>query len=223
MITNIYQKTASTLFFDISTMTVKIFIMKILIATKNPAKAKEIDKYLGDGFELVSLADFPDAPNIEETGKTFLENAILKARAYFEWAGLPSVADDAGLGIDALNGEPGVMSRRWPGYEATDQELIDLALLKLKNVPKEKRTAHLRTVGVFYDGENILHVEGSIDGYIVEKQTVPCEKGYPFRSIFWIPKFNKLYQDLTHEEHDQINHRRLVYSELGRKILALGK
>lgn len=203
--------------------------MKVLIATKNPAKLKEIEKYLGDGFEKVSLADlpaqagFPDAPDAQETGKTFLENATLKAKTYFEWSGIPAVSDDGGLEIDALNGEPGVLSRRWPGYEATDQELIDLALAKLKDVPQDKRTAHLRTVGVYYDGKNTLHVEGAIDGYIVEKQTAQCEKGYPFRAIFWIPRFNKLFQDLTHEEHEEINHRRLVFLELGRKILALEK
>lgn len=195
--------------------------MKILIATKNPAKAKEVAKYLGDNFEKVNLG--AEAPDVEETGKNFLENATLKARTYFEWSGLPSVSDDGGLEIDALNGEPGVMSRRWPGHEASDQELIDLALSKLKDVPWEKRTAHLRTVGIYYDGKNTLHVEGGIDGYIVEKQTEPCEKGYPFRAIFWIPKFNKLYQDLTHEEHEEINHRRVAYLELGRQILALEK
>lgn len=195
--------------------------MKILIATKNPAKAKEIEKYLDDNFEKITLS--AEAPDIQETGRTFLENAILKAKVYFEWSGIPAVSDDGGLEIDALNGEPGVMSRRWPGYEATDQELIDLALSKLKDVPKNKRTAHLRTVGVYYDGRNTLHIEGSIDGFIVAKQTEPCEKGYPFRSILLIPKFNKLYQDLTHEEHEEINHRRLVFLELGRKILALEK
>lgn len=194
--------------------------MKILIATKNPAKAKEISKYLGDNFEKVFLANFPNAPDVEEIGNTFLENARLKAVAYFEWSGIPSVADDAGIEIDFLNGEPGVKSRRWLGHEMSDQEMIDMALKKLDGVPKEKRTAHLRTVGVYHDGNNILHNDGSIDGYIVDKQTVPCEKGYPFRSIFWIPKFNKLYQDLTNEEHQQINHRRFVYSELGRQILA---
>ena len=197
--------------------------MKILIATKNPAKAKEIYKYLGDNFEKVFLSDFPNAPDIEETGKTFLENALLKAKAYFEWSGIPSIADDAGIEIDFLNGEPGVKSRRWLGYEMSDQEMIDTALKKLNGVSKEKRTAHLRTVGVYYDGINILNVEGGIDGYIVEKQIVPCKKGYPFRSIFWVPKFNKLYQDLTHEEHEQINHRRFVYSELGKKMLGLEK
>lgn len=193
----------------------------ILIATKNPGKAREINKFFGDRFELVSLTDLKDAPDIEETGKTFEENAILKAKTYFEWSGIPAVADDAGLEIDFLNGEPGVKSRRWLGYEMKDQEMIDTALNKLKGVPREKRIAHLRTVGAYFDGKNILTETAAIDGYIVEQQTAQCEPGYPFRSIFWIPRFNKLYQDLTHEEHEQINHRRVVYGKLAERIQQL--
>lgn len=209
--------------------------MKLLIATKNPGKTREIKKFLGESasrrIELISLTDFPNAPDIEETGKTFEENATLKAKAYFKWSGIPSVADDAGLEIDFLKGEPGVKSRRWPsfaeasagklGREKTDQELIDMALDKLKGVPTEKRTAHLRTVGVYFDGKNILTETAAIDGYIVDEKTAECEKGYPFRSIFRISQFNKLYQDLTHEEHEKINHRKVVYGKLAKRIQRL--
>jgi len=201
--------------------------MKLLIATKNPGKAREIKAFLGRSadwrIELVSLLDLFDAPDIEETGKTLEENAVLKARAYFEWSGTPCVADDAGLEIDFLNGEPGVKSRRWLGYEMKDQEMINTALDKLKGVPIEERTAHLKTVGAYFDGKNILTETAAIDGYITEEQTAECEPGYPFRSIFWIPEFNKLYQDLTYEEHEQINHRKVVYQKLAEKILWLEK
>ena len=195
--------------------------MKILIATKNPGKAREMKTFLGNGFEIVSLTDLPNAPDIEENGNTFEENALLKARFYFDWSGVPSIADDAGLEIDYLNGEPGVLSRRWPGYEATDEELIETALKKLNGVPKENRTARLRTVGLYYDGKQTLSRTASVEGYITEDYCGHCEKGYPFRSIFWIPKFKKLYQDLTHEEHEQINHRKVVYGQLAQDILNL--
>ena len=142
--------------------------MKILIATKNPGKAGEIKEFLGNGFELASLTDFPDSPDTEETGETFEENALLKARTYFEWSGISSVADDGGLEIDYLNGEPGVKSRRWPGYEATDEELIEMALKKLEGVPQENRTARLRTVGTYYDGKNIISRTASVEGYMGE-------------------------------------------------------
>ena len=111
--------------------------MKILVATKNPGKAREMKIFLGNGFDIVSLADLLDAPDIEENGDTFEENALLKARFYFDWSNTPSIADDAGLEIDYLNGEPGVLSRRWPGYEATDEELIEMALKKLALKPDE--------------------------------------------------------------------------------------
>ena len=192
--------------------------MKILVATKNPSKLKEMREFLGGGFELISLADLPGAPEVEETGSTFRENALLKARAYFEWSGLPTIADDGGLEIDFLNGEPGVVSRRWPGYEATDQELIDMALEKLKGVSREKRTAHLTTVGAFYDGQHELSEIASIDGYITEEQLVDCNPGYPFRAIFWIPEKKCLYQHLTPEEHEEVNHRKVVYGRLGERI-----
>lgn len=195
--------------------------MKILIATKNPGKAREVKSFLESNFEVVSLSDFPDAPEVKETGETFEENAILKAKKYFEWSATPTVADDSGLEIDYLVGEPGVLSRRWPGYEATDQELIDMALKKMNGVPKQMRSAHLVAIGAYYDGTNTIIEKGSIDGYIVEEQTVECEPGYPFRAIFWIPQFRKLYQDLTHEEHEKINHRRALYQKLSEKILRL--
>ena len=105
----------------------------------------------------------------------------------------------------------------------TDQEMIDTASEKLRGVPKEKRTAHLVAVGAYYDGKNTIIERGIIDGYIAEKQTIECELGYPFRAIFMVPKFGKLYQDLTHEEHEQINHRRAVYEKLADMILKLEK
>ena len=207
--------------------------MKLLIATKNPGKAREMKMFLGDGFDIVCLADLTDSPDIEENGNTFEENALLKAKFYFDWSGIQSIADDAGLEIDYLNGEPGVKSRRWPGYEATDEELIEMALKKLVGVPQEKRTARLRTVGTYYDGKNTISRTAAIEGYIVTEYSGNCEKGYPFRSIFWVPKFsakggsasggNKLYQDLTHEEHEQINHRKVVYGQLAADILSLNK
>ena len=195
--------------------------LKLLVATKNPGKAREIKELLDNNFESISLADLANAPDVEETGKTFEENAILKAKAYFEWSGIPTVADDSGLEIDHLNGEPGVKSRRWLGYEMTDQEMIDTALNKLKGVSREKRTAHLVAIGAYYDGKNTILERGSINGFITETQTIQCKPGYPFRAIFWMPQFNKLYQDLTQEEHAQINHRKFLYQKLTKKIESL--
>jgi len=194
---------------------------QILIATKNPGKLREIREFLGNDFELLSLGDLNDAPYVDEIGSTFEENSILKAKLFFEWFKMPTIADDGGLEIDFLNGEPGVKSHRWPGYEATDEELIKMALEKLHGVPWEKRTARLRTVGTYCDAHGYFHTTGAIDGYIVEKEPERFEPGYPFRAIFWVPKFNKVYQDLTTEEHEDINHRKSIYSQLSKEILRL--
>jgi len=88
-------------------------------------------------------------------------------------------------------------------------------------VPIERRTAHLVAIGAYYDGKNTIIEKGSTDGRITEEQKVKCEPGYPFRAIFWMPRFGKLYQDLTHEEHEQINHRKILYKKLSNKIMRL--
>lgn len=201
--------------------------MKLLIGTQNPGKFGEMGKFLGSAFEFVSLADVgKPIIDIAETAATFQENAILKAKAYYAWSHIPSVADDAGLEIDALGGQPGVMSRRWPMdgevppyREKTDEEMIALALSKLQGVPWEKRTAHLRMVCAYYDGKSTLTWTAAIKGFITEQQEVPHRKGYPFRSIFWVPQFETVYENLTQEQHEAVNHRREAYAKLRDLIL----
>lgn len=201
--------------------------MKVLIATKNPGKAREMARIMGESFEVVTLLDLPDAPDLEETGATFQENAVLKAKYYHEWSGLPVVAGDGGLEIDALNGEPGVFSRRWPmgnetpgepGREKTDQEMIDIAIEKLRGVPDELRRARLVDVEVFYDGTRLITVEDHTDGMIATGRSTDFEPGYPFRAIFRIPQFNKLFRDLNDEEHAEVNHRRRALTKLRGQI-----
>lgn len=182
---------------------------KLLIATHNPAKLAEYKKFLaGTDFQLLSLSDLGIDDEPIENGKTFKENAELKARFYFEKSGIPTLAEDGGFGIDYLNGEPGVKSRRWPGHEASDQELIDLTLSKLRGVPKEKRTCRLIVVAAYFDGQHLTFGEGFILGSILEKADPRIQEGFPFRSLFWSTDFNKLLLDLTPEEHQAINHRK---------------
>ncbi len=165
-------------------------MQKLLIATSNPGKVleyKEIFKELGlEEIELVFLRDLGITQPMEETGSTFQENAIQKAEFYYNLAKIPTLADDGGLEIDYLNGEPGVKSRRWPGYEASDEELIQIALDKLKGVPEEKRGAQLRVVValIFPGEEKVYTFEGVLRGSIAEKPISERITGYPFRSIF---------------------------------------
>ncbi len=189
----------------------------ILIGTTNPGKFKEMKAILSDlTLETLSPKDFSNLIPPEETGKTLDENAELKARYYTSKTGLPSVCDDAGLEIDALDGEPGVKTRRWihGDRDSTDQELINYTLERLRGVPYEKRTARLRTVIAFFDGKDIATKSGSIEGYVMEQAPPEVEPGYPFRSLLFIPKFGKLYKDLTPEEHEQINHRLKALNDL---------
>lgn len=192
---------------------------QLLIATKNPGKAKEIGGFFArEGIETTSLLDFPDIKAIEETGNTFEENAILKAKSYFQLTGLPCIADDGGLEIDALNGEPGVKSRRWIGREMTDWEMVDYALLRLKGVPPEKRTARLTAVLAFCDGDVCLTETDALEGVLLEERPTQMDPGLPFRGLLFIPQFGKLYKDLTHEEHESVNHRRKMLTRLLPKI-----
>ena len=193
---------------------------KLLLATTNKAKQEEITfglrPLVTKGIQIVSLRDFPNIEEPEEIGTTFEENAKLKAKYYAEKTGLPALADDGGLMIAALGGEPGVKSRRWPGYAATDLELIQYALDKMRHIPEDKRTAQLATCLAFYNpvSKQFSCEQESIDGFITMKPLTMETHGYPYRALFKVAKYNKFYDELTHEEHDAINHRLLAIKRL---------
>jgi len=190
---------------------------RLLVATTNPGKFKELKHWLLDiPVKILSLSDFSEFLPVPETGKTLEENAKQKAKGYYARTKAPTLADDAGLEIDALGGEPGVKTRRWIDGErdATDKELVEYALKRLKGVPDEKRTARLRTVIAFYDGKEMHTATGATEGRIVREAAKEIEPGYPFRSLLFLPQFGKLYKDLTHEEHTAVNHRLHALEEL---------
>jgi len=186
---------------------------KLLVATTNQAKKLELLSGLSslqkNGWEILTLKDLNITDDPEETGKTFEENALLKAMYYGEKTGLPTLADDGGLMIDALGGEPGVKSRRWKGYECTDQELIEYALEKLQGIPLENRTAKLQTCLCFYNPQTKFTAseEEPIEGYIAEKRLDRETNGYPYRVLFIVKKYHKFYDEMTPDEHDEENHR----------------
>ena len=199
---------------------------KILIATHNTAKLSEI--MLGikplkeKGWTIYSLNDLHIQKDPEETGKTFEENAELKARYYAQISNMRTIADDGGLMIDYLNGEPGVKSKRWMGYETSDLNLINYTLKKLKNVPLHKRTAYLQTCLCFCDplSKKIIKESERIKGYIAEKPSGKPTHGYPFRALFFVDKYKKYYDELTDKEHQIINHRIKALRRLIDKIIA---
>lgn len=177
--------------------------MKFLLATTNEGKIREYRHLLGQaGIEFVTLAEAGITEKPEETGATCEENAILKAKFYYARAdGMPTLADDGGLEIDALEGEPGVHSRRWPGHEASDEELMEYALERMKGVPLEKRTARLTAVLAVATGRGHMHTfAGALEGRITEEPHYPIVPGYPFRSIFYEFKSGKVLSVLPLEE-----------------------
>lgn len=186
---------------------------KLLLATSNEGKIREyreIFKQLGLQIEIVSLKDAGITEKVEEDGATFEENAIKKAKFYYELAKMPTLADDGGIEIDYLRGEPGVKSRRWPGYEASDEELRQMTFEKLKSVPWEKRGAQLRAVIAIALSESEVHTfEGIWRGYIVENQSKAAKltPGYPFRSVFYLPEQNAVLGELPFEQEVKLGHR----------------
>ena len=167
-------------------------------------------------IELVEPSAIGAPPNVEETGETFRENALLKARAYAAWSGLPSLADDGGLEIDALGGEPGVRSRRWiGGRDASDAELIEYTLERMRGLSQPRRRAGMRvaTALVTPDGTEVAG-EGTIRGLIATRASARVDPGFPFRSLFVVRNLRKLYVDLTEAEHELVNHRRTALAPI---------
>jgi len=190
---------------------------KILVATHNPGKITEYKEIMGGhALEFLLLRDLNISDEPEEDGKTYEENAVKKAEFYSQFTDLPVLAEDGGLEIDYLNGEPGVHSRRWPGHKATDQELIDMTLAKLKGVPFEKRGAQFRVVIAFKKSrkDKIVIAEGILRGIILEQTGKEIVPGFPFRSLFYLPEIGKVLGDATADDEIKIAHRRIAITKL---------
>tara|TARA_Y100000310_G_scaffold289850_1_gene316528 strand:- start:425 stop:1027 length:603 start_codon:yes stop_codon:yes gene_type:complete len=190
--------------------------MKLLIATTNTGKFREYRHLLKDvPVELVSLQDLGIGKEPEETGTTLKENAILKAQFYFKKSKIPVLADDTGLEIDALGGEPGIHARRWPGHQASDQELVDYALKRMEGIPEEKRSAHFRAViAVTTDGEDIRLYDGTVEGYIAKTPSYPITPGYPYRSLFSLSLRGKVLAEVSIEEAENMHRKKAVEKAL---------
>lgn len=189
--------------------------MNLLIATTNPGKLHELQDFLSDTpLDLVSLSDVGISTSVEETGKTFEENAILKARYYAKETGLVTIADDGGFEIDALGGEPGVKSHRWVhgDRESTDEELVAYTFERMKDVPLANRQAQLRLVLVVVDpaGTILATAEDKVRGIVAVHPSETITPGFPYRSILYLPQIGKYYDQsvMTPEETERFNHRR---------------
>tara|TARA_B100000508_G_scaffold6616_1_gene5099 strand:+ start:106 stop:696 length:591 start_codon:yes stop_codon:yes gene_type:complete len=191
--------------------------MKIVLATHNHDKEIELQHSLrGLGVEICSLSEYPDIGDIEETGTTLLENSLLKAHTVHDRTGLPAIADDTGLEVDALDGAPGVYSARFAGAEATYEDNLNKLLFSMEEVSEERRSARFRTVISFVDGNQELWTEGHIDGKIIDFPR--GNSGFGYDPVFYIPQLEKTFAELSTEEKNKISHRGLALQKL-RKIL----
>jgi XTP/dITP diphosphohydrolase len=194
---------------------------RLLIATTNPAKLAEYRLLLRDlELDLVSLADAGITEMPEESGATFEENALIKARFYFARAHTATLADDGGLEIDALGGEPGVRSHRWlnSGGDDSDEALVNEVMRRMKDVPAERRSARLRaaTALIYDDGGQVLErvAEAAIEGVIAERAYPILRAGFPYRAVLFMPERNCFVGELGDEEEAKISQRRIALAKL---------
>ena len=179
--------------------------MQIVLATHNKGKMSEINNLLSSSYEVLTLDHFPNIKEIPETGKTLKENAFIKVRTVFEMTGLPSLADDTGLEVEALGGEPGVFSARYAGEQASYQDNCEKLLKNMMRVPKEDREAKFRTVIAYKDDNRELSCDGSVKGEIA--QSPKGSFGFGYDSVFYYPPLEKTFAELSEEEKNSISHR----------------
>ena len=187
--------------------------MTFVIATHNAKKLKELKRILEPlGFDAVIREDLPE---VEETGTTFAENALLKAESACKVTGMPAIADDSGLVVDALGGAPGVYSARYAGEDATDRQRYEKLLEELREVPTEQRTAQFVSAVccVFPDGK-ILTAEGACEGIIAFGPK--GEGGFGYDPIFLVGE--RSYAEMTAEEKDSISHCGRALAKLAQEL-----
>ena len=180
---------------------------KLLLATHNKGKAREFTQLLVDvPFDLVTLDDVGISQDVEETGHTFQENAVLKAKAYAQISGLPTMSEDSGIEVDALGGEPGYLSARYGGPGLNDADRVALLLKNLQNIPDGQRSARFLSVIalVWPSGDGELH-EGRCEGVITRAPV--GGGGFGYDPIFFMPEFGMTTAEMSPEQKNQVSHR----------------
>ena len=183
---------------------------KLVLATRNQGKITEFRRILDElapgQIELIGVDQFPDLVDVDETGSTFEENSLLKSRYTCDATGLPSIADDSGLCVDFLNGDPGIFSARWAGNHGNDQANIEKLLEQLKEVPDNKRTAHFTCVAslVMPDGREQV-AEGRFEGHILHAPV--GENGFGYDPIFQPLGLTISCAQMSAQEKDLVSHR----------------
>ncbi|ARU96025.1 RdgB/HAM1 family non-canonical purine NTP pyrophosphatase [Tatumella citrea] len=183
-------------------------MQKVVLATGNPGKVRELAEPLAEfGFDIVAQTEL-GVDSVEETGLTFIENALIKARHAARVTGLPAIADDSGLAVDVLGGAPGIYSARYAGVEATDQQNLDKLLAAMQEVPDDKRQAAFHCVLVYLrhaDDPTPLVFHGQWPGVIARESH--GTGGFGYDPIFYLPALNTTAAGMTKAEKLAISHR----------------
>lgn len=194
---------------------------EIIIATKNKGKAKDFEQLLEPmGYKVLTLHDVAPHMDVEETGETFEANAILKAEAIAQELQATVIADDSGLEIDALDGEPGVYSARYSGDERNDESNIDKVLQKMVQVPDDEKTARFRCVlALASPGKETVLFEGTCEGLIIDERK--GDNGFGYDPIFYVPALDKTMAEMEPSEKASVSHRGNAIRELGKAMPGL--
>ena len=203
----------------------------VVLATRNAAKLRELARILsaedrasqdrGAQIRLAGLDEFPGAPDVPETGATFEENALLKARAIADYTGLPAVADDSGLCVDALNGMPGVLSARWAGGHGDDQANLELVLAQVADVPDARLGARFVCAAALVAGSGEWVVTGQVEGRLIRAPR--GSGGFGYDPIFLPDGFGQTTAEMTAEAKDAISHRGRAFRALTPFITAASR
>ncbi|WP_447975582.1 XTP/dITP diphosphatase [Nitrospira sp. Kam-Ns4a] len=191
----------------------------LVLATRNQDKRRELAAILGDlGIRIRTLDEFPGAPEVVEDGETCEANAVKKAVSAARYTGLPAVADDTGLMVDALGGRPGAFAARYAGDGATYEDNWRKLLRELKGVPWERRRARFLTAAAFAGPDDRLEVvEGVLDGYIAEHPA--GQGGFGYDPVFYLPDLGKTLAELSPADKNRLSHRAQAFRKLRERLL----
>ena len=188
-------------------------VKDIVIATHNPDKKKEIMIALHElGVNILFLDNFPEIGEIEETGSTLLENSLIKARTVSAITGIPAIADDTGLEVDALNGAPGIYSARYAGINVSYEDNVRKLLSEMSSTDMDSRTARFRTVVSFHSQNKELWTEGVIEGSIT--MGAIGTGGFGYDPVFRVEQTGKTFAEMTMREKNKISHRGVALKKM---------
>ena len=188
-------------------------VKDIVIATHNPDKKKEIMIALHElGVNILFLDNFPEIGEIEETGSTLLENSLIKARTVSAITGIPAIADDTGLEVDALNGAPGIYSARYAGINVSYEDNVRKLLSEMSSTDMDSRTARFRTVVSFHSQNKELWAEGVIEGSIT--MGAIGTGGFGYDPVFRVEQTGKTFAEMTRREKNKISHRGVALKKM---------